>query len=1024
MLTRLVELSVRLRWLATALLVLLIAGGGYAAVRLPIDAIPDISPLQVSVLTPAPGMSAREVENSVTFPLENALNGVPGMVELRSVSRADISTITIIFEDGQSAWHVRQLVLERLHQVGNALPEGVGPPELAPLSNGLGEIYQFVLRSDHHTARQLRTILDWEIVPRLRSVPGVIEINAMGGQLRQFQVVARPEELRAHGLTIGEFADALRTAAAFASGGYVENGAESYILRATGQFRSTEDIGDAVIRARPGAAPVLVRDVADVRVGHALQYGAVSHDGRGSAVTGIVMMLVGSNSREVVGAVKARVDEIAADLPPGVEIVPVYDRADFVARTLRTVATNLVEGAAVVGLVLVVLLGTVRGAIVVVLGIPASMSIAIAGMHLFGVTGDLMSLGAIDFGFLVDGPIIVLETVLTVHGGRALAAKQRPAAYAESIAQVMRPVFFSVAIIMLVYLPLLGLAGVEGKMFRPMAITMACALFGALVYSSVLLPGLLVAFVPPPKREQPLWTAWLSARYARGLVGVLRWRWRLLAVAALGFVAAGVLLVGRGADFVPRIDEGDAVVTIRRAPSIALHEAERLDQQVQEILAQFPETITSLAMTGRAEVATDPVGLDTTDVLVRLRPSDEWTSATDLDGLSVLFKDAVESGVIGTFASVSQPIEDRTNELLSGSRADVQIMVFGADLDELGRLARRIAAVVAEIDGTGDVRVERTGGQPELTVHPDRSRMALHGVQMVDALAAIEAARVGLPIGSVYQGERRFELRLLVPPSEATPANIGNLMVEAEGDRLVPLGEIAEIEIAEGPPQIRREDRRRTLRVDVNLRGRDLVSWVNEARAAVQVEVEEPTGYDIVWGGQFQNFERATARLAVIVPGALAIVLVMLFITFGDARFAMAVFTLVPLAAAGGVFGLAARGLPFSIPAAVGLVALAGVAVLNGVVLASAVKRELDAGASLDAAIIHGSAHTLRAVLTTGAVAALGFMPMAIATGAGAEVQRPLATVVVFGVGVSTLLSLFLLPGLLRMLVRPRGRQP
>lgn len=1023
MLTTLVEQSVRFRWLSVVLLFALLAGGGFAAMRLPIDAVPDISPMQVAVLTPAPGMSAREVERSVTVPLENALNGVPGMVDLRSVSRADVSAITIIFEDGESPWHVRQLVLERLFQVGSSLPVGAGPPELAPLSNGLGEIFQFVVRSDHHTSRQLRTMLDWEIVPQLRSVSGVIEVNTMGGQLREYQVVARPESLRAHGLTIGELADALRTAAAFASGGYVERGSESYTLRAAGLFRSVEDIAEAVVRAGQGSPPVLVRDVADVRIGHALQHGAVSHDGQGSAVTGIVMMLVGENSRDVVDAVKQRMTAIAAELPPGVEVVPVYDRAHFVARTLETVATNLAEGALVVGLVLIVMLGSVRGALVVVLGIPASMSVALAGMHLFGVTGDLMSLGAIDFGFLVDGPIVVLETVLAVHGGRTLAASQRPAAYTRTITEVMRPVFFSVAIIMLVYLPLLGLAGVEGKMFRPMAITMACALFGALFYASVLLPGLLAAFVPPPRREQPRWSAWLSARYGESLGAVLRARGRLFAVAGLGFAAAAVLLLGRGADFVPRIDEGDLVVTIRRAPSIALDEAERLDQRVQAVLAGFPETLTSLAMTGRAEVATDPVGLDNTDVLVHLRPRDEWTSARDLDDLSVQIKDAVETEVPGTFASVSQPIEDRTNELISGSRADVQILVFGEDLDELGRVAEAVAAIVADIEGTGDVRVERTRGQPELIIHPDRSRMARHGVKMVDALAAIQAARVGVPIGNVFEGQRRFELRLHVPPSAPSPTQIARLAIEAADGTMVPLGEIAEIETSEGPPQIRREARQRTLRVDVNLRGRDLVSWVAEARAAVGAAVELPPGYRLQWGGQFENFERATQRLALIVPLALAIVLAMLVAAFGDTRFALSVFALVPLAVAGGALGLATRGLPFSIPAAVGLVALAGVAVLNGVVLASAVRRELAAGLPLDLAIIRGSTHTLRAVLTTGAVAALGFMPMSLATGAGAEVQRPLATVVVFGVCVSTLVSVFVLPGLLRSFVRaPRSR--
>jgi cobalt-zinc-cadmium resistance protein CzcA len=1020
MLARLVELSIRLRWMSVVIALAVLGGGIHAALRLPIDAIPDISPIQVTVLTPAPGMSAQEVERTVTFPLENGLNGVPGMKELRSVSRGDISAITIIFEDGHDPWHVRQLVLERLFQIGSSLPEGVGAPELAPLSNGLGEIYQFVVRSEHHSDRQLRTMLDWEIIPALRSVPGVIEVNPMGGRLRQFQVIARPDALRAQGLTISELADALAAAADGASGGYVQRGAESYTLRATGRFRGVGDIAESVVRARPGEPPVLVRDVADVEIGHALPFGAVSHDGR-DAVTAVVMMLVGSNSRDVVNAVRERIEEIRGDLAPGVELLAIYDRSDFVAATLTTVGRNLVEGALVVTLVLVVLLGSVRGALVVVLGIPVSMSIAIAGMHLFGVTGDLMSLGAIDFGFLVDGPIVVLEALIATHGGRVLSRTQRPQVYAETIAGVMRPVFFSVAIIMLVYLPLLGLAGVEGKMFRPMAITMACALFGALAFAVLLLPGLLVTCVPPPARGEPQWAKRMNAAYRAALEVTLPWRGRILAVAILGFAGAMVMVLGRGADFVPRIQEGDMVVTIRRAPSIALDEARKLDQRTQEVLAEFPETVTSLAMTGRAEVATDPVGLDNTDVLVHLAPREEWTSAADLDELSVLVKDAVESAVPGTFASVSQPIEDRTNELISGSRADVQIMIYGRDLGALGNTARSIADIVSGIPGTGDVRVERTGGLPELTVRPDRGRMARHGVAMSDVMAAVEAARVGIPITSVYEGERRFELRLRVPPVTTTPEALEQLAVETAAGTLVPLGEVAEVIPNEGPPQIRREDRRRTVRVDVNLRGRDLVSWVAEARAAVD-KVVLPTGYSVVFGGQFENFRRASARLAIIVPGALLIVLVMLAVMFGNLRFALAVFTLVPLAAAGGAIGLVARGLPFSIPAAVGLVALAGVAVLNGVVLASAVRHEIDSGKSHDVAIIDGSVHTLRAVLTTGMVAALGFLPMALATGAGAEVQRPLATVVVFGVGVSTLLTAFVLPGVLRMILGSKRR--
>lgn len=1022
MLTALVELAIRARFLVLGVLLLVLGGGVYAALRLPIDAIPDISPVQVSVLTSAPGRSSVEVERTVTVPLENALNGLPGLVELRSVSRGDISAITLVFEEDTDVWRARQQTLERLGSVAGVLPDGVETPELAPLSNGLGEIYQLVLRSPVHSHKQLRTLLDWEVIPRLRSVPGVIEVNAFGGELVQFQVVARPERLRAHGLTLEALAEALRAASATASGGYVDRGDEAYTLRATGLFGGVEDIEQVVVRSEPGHAPVLVRHLAEVRVGAALPQGVVTYQGEEEAITAIVMMLLGGNSRDVVNAVKDELRLIQADLPPGVTIEAVYDRARFVGRTLRTVVRNLVEGVAVVTLVLTVLLGSLRGAAVVVVGIPVSMSVALFGMHLCGITGDLMSLGAIDFGFLVDGPIVVLEALLAGTLGQRLAPSLRGRAYAQVIGPVMRPVAFAVAIIMLVYLPLLGLTGVEGKMFRPMTITMAFALLGALVYSVLFLPALLVTFVPPPPRDGAAWLQRVEQGYARAVAWAIRARWGLLVAAAAGLAAAAMAFAGAGANFVPRIDEGDAVVTIRRAPSINLEKAEELDRAAQRALLELPEVERTLAMTGRAEVATDPVGKDNTDILVMLRPKEEWVSAADLDGLSERLKTAVENAAPGSFASVSQPIEDRTNELISGSRADVQIMLYGTSLEELQALGLEVAEVVRGVEGTADVRVERVLGMPELVVRPDREQLARHGVTMDAALQAVQAARVGVPVGWIFDGPRRFELRLLTPPQQATPEAIGDLLVESRGGGLVPLAELATIETTEGPAQIRHEDRQRTLRVEVNLRGRDLVSWVTEARQAVEQQVPRPSGYRMEWGGQFENFERASRRLAVIVPLSLAVVAAMLIAMFGDLRYAAAVFGVVPFATTGGLVGLLVRDLPFSIPAAVGFVALAGVAVLNGVVLASAIRRRHESGEPLPRALVEGSAHTMRAVITTGAVAALGFLPMALSTGAGAEVQRPLATVVVFGIGLSTLMTLFVLPGVLRIALA--GRRP
>src|SRR4051812_9122835 len=1021
MLENLVRASVRARGAVLAAFGLLLVIGVWAARTLPIDALPDVSTSQVSGLTQASGMSPVEMERTVTMPIENALNGVPGSVDQRSVSRSGLSAVTVIFRDDVNIWFARQLVLERLR--GVELPPQASAPELAPVSSGLGEIFQFVVRSEQHSAMQLRTLLDWEIVPKLRNVTGVVEVNTMGGELKQFQVMVDRSRLKAQGLSLGDVADALHAANMNAGGGYVERREESFTVRGQGLLATPEEIGNVVVRTSTDGTPVLVSHVATVKVGSALRQGVITHNGKGEAVTGIVMMLLGENSRTVVQAVAERVKKIQGALPPGVKIEVIYDRSDFVGRTLSTVMKNLAEGVLIVTLVLIVFLGSWRGAVAVVLGIPCAMSVALLGMHIFHVTGDLMSLGAIDFGFLVDGPIVILEAVIAATAGRQLIGAARGRAYSEIAGAVARPVAFAVAIIMLVYIPLLALEGIEGKMFRPMAVTMACALFGALVYSVLFFPALLAIFVPPSTGHGPRWVGWLGKHYDRTLPWAVNQRVPLLIAGGLALVAAFLVLANSGADFVPRIAEGDAVVTVRRAPSIGLAQAKEFDLAAERVLRRFPEVVTSLGMTGRAEVAIDPVGNDNTDIFVHLKPEKEWTSAHDLDELSELFKHAIESEVAGTFVSVSQPIEDKTNELISGSRADVQIALFGESLTELKRLSEETAALVRDVPGSGDVRVERLLGAPEITVIPDRARLARYGIRTEDALEVVRAARLGVPVGQIYEGQRRFDMKVLMPPSSPSPAALGGLFVEASGGTSVPLSEVATIRESEGPSQVRREDLTRTVRVEVNLRGRDLVSWVSEARSKVDAKLQLPAGYSITWGGQFENFERAKKRLALVVPMALAIIFAMLLWMFQNARYAVAVFAVVPLALIGGILALAARGLPFSIPAAVGFIALAGVSVLNGVVLASEVKTKIFGGWPLREAILEGSTHTMRAVLTTGGVAAFGFLPMALAHGAGAEVQRPLATAVIGGIAFSTLLTMFLLPGLLSMLVRDPSRR-
>ncbi len=1016
MLAALVRTSIRARGAVLALLLLLLALGGWAARTLPIDAMPDVSTVQVSVLTSAAGLSPVEVERTVTMPIENALNGVPGAVDQRSVSRFGLSAVTVIFHDDMEVWFARQLVLERLR--GLELPASASTPELAPVSSGLGEIFQFVVRSDQHSPMQLRTLLDWEIVPKLRNVPGVIEVNTMGGDLKQYQVVADHARLKAQGLTLGDLADALRAANLNAGGGYVERREESFTVRGQGMLTDPQEIGNVVVRTSPDGTPVLVKHVADVEVGAALRQGVITRNGKGEAVTGVVMMLLGGNSRTVVHAVAQRVKEIQRELPAGVRIDVIYDRSDFVGRTLSTVAKNLVEGVLIVLVVLIVFLGSWRGALAVVLGIPAAMSVALLGMHAFGVTGDLMSLGAIDFGFLVDGPIVILEAIIAATAGRRLIGQARAGAYAEVAGSVARPVAFAVAIIMLVYVPLLALEGVEGKMFRPMAITMASALCGALIYAVVFFPAVLVILVPPAAGHGPAWLERITHRYERALPGIVRWRWPIFAAGGLTFAVAAWLFASQGAEFVPRIFEGDAVVTIRRAPSISLDTARDLDLKAERVLHRFPEVVTSLGMTGRAEVAVDPVGNDNTDMFVRLAPLKTWTSAKDFDDLSEQFKTSIESEVPGTFVSVSQPIEDRTNELISGSRADVQIQIFGEELDKLADLASKVGERVRTVPGTGDVRIERILGAPMISAVADRGRLARHGVRLEDAFLVLASAREGVRVGVLYDEERRFDIRLLAPPSEPTAEAIGNLFVETQDGHSVPLRELVELTEGDGPTAIRRENRMRAVRVDVNLRGRDLVSWVSDARQAVEKDVPLPSGYRTEWGGQFENFERARARLGIVVPIVIMVILGMLLWMFQNVRLSLAVFALVPLSLAGGMLGLRLRGMPFSLPAAVGFIALGGIAVLNGVVMANEVRRRLDAHEPLEQAVTLGSASVLRAVLCTAFVAALGFLPMALATSAGAEVQRPLATAVVLGMLISTGLTLLVLPGTLRIALK------
>lgn len=1018
-----VQKSVERRGMVVALWAAIGVAGIAAVGKLSIDAVPDTTNIQVSILTAAPGLSPLEVEQYITFPIETSMNGVPQVEEIRSVSRTAVSSVTVVFREGTDIWRARQMVSERLAVAKNDIPAGWGQPELAPVSTGLGEIYEFYLVSKKHSPMELRTQLDWVLAPRLRSVPGVVEVNAMGGEAKEYQVILDPKRLAGHRISLSQVHEILERNNGSIGGGYIEKNRESFVIRGSAQFRTVQDIENTVINTDDAGTPVLLKHVARVQIGAALRFGAVTKHGEGEIVAGTVMMLTGANSRQVVHAVKDKLGEIQKLLPEGVEIRSYYDRAEFIGRMLKTVAVNLAEGAALVVLVLFLTLGSLRGALMAALAIPLSMSIAMIGMVWLDVTGNLMSLGAIDFGLLVDGAIVLLEAALVqISVAKDEGRVSVPQAVASSMSRMARAVTFSLAIILLVYLPLMALQGVEGRMFRPMAITVALALFGALAFSLTGFPALAALLLRPGSASHDGLSARVFARLRRVyewlLIPVLRHPRRTLGAAGALIALAGAFAGGLGAEFQPRLDEGELSLDIKRLPSVSITEAQRLGTEVESVLARFHEALSIVTRTGRAEVATEPVGPDETEVMVKLRPKEEWKTAHDLDQLGEGVKQAVEKNVPATFVSVSQPIEDRVNQLLAGSRADVVIKVFGEDLVQLKGVADQIGAVVRDIPGRGDWRVQRVLGLPLLEVHADRERLARYGIPAARVLDIVEASRVGQLAGKIFEGPRRFDLKLFMPPATLTPEAFGELLIDAPGGQLVPLASVATVRETEGPAVINRESLQRRVLVEVNVRGRDLVGFVKDARRRVESQVKLPPGVTLEWGGQFENFTRATKRLSLVAPMALAIIFGMLFLMFGRVSRALVVFAGVPLALVGGVFALVIRGLPFSIPAAVGFIAVAGVAVLNGVVMASEVFRREQAGESEPVrTLIGGVTAVLRPVLTTALVAAVGFLPMALSTRAGAEVQRPLATVVIGGIISSTLLSLAVLPVLLRRMV-------
>ncbi len=1012
MLDRIIEWSLRHRLLVLLASLGLILAGAVAFHRLPVDAFPDTTPVQVQVNTVAPALAPLEIERQITAPVEQAISGLPGLGEVRSISRFGLSQVTVVFEEGIDIYLARQVVAERLQTV--ALPPGLARPELGPVATGLGEVFHYVVTGEGKSLADLRTIHDWIIKPQLRSVRGVAEVNAWGGDERQIQVLADPARLQTRGLTLHDLAEALERNNANVGGGSIDHAGESSLVQGVGIVTRPVDIEEIVVAARSGV-PIRVRDVADVVEGREIRRGAVTADGKGEVVLGLGFMLMGENSHEVTTRLRARLEEVKKSLPPGVEVSVVYDRTELVDRVLGTVRKSLLEGAILVIAVLFVFLGNLRAGLIVASAIPLSMLFAFDLMVRVGVAGSLMSLGAIDFGLIVDSSVIMVESSV-----RRLAEDESDRSTAEVVRdaslEVRKPTMFGELIIMIVYLPILALEGVEGKLFRPMALTVIFALLGSMVLSLTLMPVLASLLLPRRVKERENAVVRLLGRAYRPILGfALRRRGAVLAGAALLVAGAAFLSTRLGSEFVPRLREGTIVANTIRLAGVSAGESIRYGSRIEgALLERFPDEIERVwTRTGTAEVATDPMGLELSDVFITLQPPERWRRAATQDEL-VEQMEAALAELPGMRVVFTQPIEMRVNEMVAGIRADVGVKLFGDDFDVLKAKAREIEAVLKTIPGAADVVTEQVTGQPVLQIEVDRDAVARHGVAAADVLDVV-AALGSVEVGHMQEGDRRFPITLRIDDRyREDVASIGRIPVTAARGERIPLAALAKIRMTEGPTTIQREWAKRRIVVQANVRGRDVGGYAEEAMARIDREVARPPGYYVRFGGQFENLERARTRLLVVVPVALSLILLLLYFTYGRVLDALRVFTGVPFAAVGGIAALWLRGLPFSIPAAVGFVALSGVAVLGDMVLVSTIQQLVAAGVPIGDAIRRAAERRLRPVLMTSLVASLGFVPMALHTGVGAEVQRPLATVVIGGVISSTLLTLLVLPVLYR----------
>lgn len=1047
MIEHLVRASIHRAWLVMLAVLGLAALGVYNFQRLPIDAVPDITNVQVQINTEAPGYSPLEAEQRITFPIETSLAGLPKLSYTRSLSRYGLSQVTVVFADGTDIYFARQLVNERLQQSRAQIPEGLDPI-MGPIATGLGEIFMYTVepangRNGHEdtpwTPTELRTIQDWVVRPQLRNVPGVTEVNTIGGYVKQIHITPSPGKLTSYKLSLGDIASAISANNASVGAGYVERRGEQYLIRMPGQVSGIEELKGIVVAMRDGL-PIRVRDIADVILGEELRTGAATENGR-EVVLGTVFMLVGENSRAVSQRVAAKLETIANSLPEGVEVKAIYDRTTLVDRTIDTVKKNLLEGALFVIVVLFLLLGNLRAALLTAAIIPLSMLLTITGMVQNRISGNLMSLGALDFGLIVDGAVIIVENCLrrfaeVQHSvGRLLTRKERLDLTAEATLEVMRPALFGAFIITVVYFPIFALTGVEGKMFHPMAFTVVLALFAAMILSVTFVPAAVaLLFTGRVIERESIVIRGAKVVYAPLLHVALGWRNLVVAAAVALVLFCGAIATRLGSEFMPSLDEGDIALHALRIPGTSLTQALSMQTSLENVVKSFPEVDRIVAKLGTAEVATDPMPPSVADNFVIMKDREDWPDPRKPKSTLVAEMEAAVRQVPGNNYEFTQPIQMRFNELISGVRSDLAVKVYGDDLERLVSLGTKIERILKQVSGAADVKVEQATGLPVLTITPNRAAISRYGLQVADLQSTVEAALGGKVVGKVFEGDRRFDivlrlpedlrtnldhlgrLPIALPDTEKVVGSTGLARAVAEhAPGYVPLGELATFEIAPGPNQISRENGKRRVVVTANVRGRDLGSFVEEVRTRVRSEVELPAGYWIDYGGTFEQLISASTRLQIVVPVALALIFVLLFTAFGSIRDALIVFSGVPLALTGGVLALWLRDMPLSISAGVGFIALSGVAVLNGLVMLSFISRLREEGAELEHAIVQGAMTRLRPVLMTALVAALGFVPMAFNVGAGAEVQRPLATVVIGGILSSTILTLVVLPALYRM---------